>query len=199
MKRLTSLTVGGAILSLTILTCAAGDAALPGQVDFGKFSPPANGGDYVEVNLPGSLISMAARLIEKQEPDAAKVLNGLQLVKVNVIGMDDQNREELQKRIQKVRKDLEAKGWERIVVAQKDGKDVNVFLKTNGKEAVQGLALVVLDGERHAVFVNVVGDIRPEQLAMLGEKLHIDPLKHIGRSAEKEQEKEKEAEKEKSE
>jgi hypothetical protein len=29
-------------------------------------------------------------LIEKQEPDAAKVLAGLQLVHVNVIGMDDQ-------------------------------------------------------------------------------------------------------------
>jgi hypothetical protein len=189
MKRLTSLTACSAILSLAVLTCSARDGALPGQVDFGKFSPPSGGGDYVEVNLPGSLISMAARLIEKQEPDAAKILAGLQLVHVNVIGMDDQNRDELQKRIQKVRKDLEGKGWEKIVVAQKDGKDVNVFLKTNGKEAVQGLALVVIDGDRHAVFVNVVGDIRPEQLAMLGDKLHIDPLKNLGNSGPKEKEK----------
>jgi hypothetical protein len=84
---------------------------------------------------------------------------------------------------------LEGKGWEKIVVAQKDGKDVNVYLKTNGKEAVQGLALVVMDGDRHAVFVNVVGDIRPEQLAMLGDKLHIDPLKNLGNSGHKEREK----------
>jgi hypothetical protein len=27
-----------------------------------------------------------------------------------------------------------------------------------------------------------VGDIKPEQLAMLGEKLHIDPLKKLGES-----------------
>jgi hypothetical protein len=42
------------------------------------------------------------------------------------------------------------------------------------------------------VFVNVVGDIKPEQLAMLGEKFHIDPLKEIGNTTQKPENKSKE-------
>jgi hypothetical protein len=53
------------------------------------------------------------------------------------------------------------------------------------KGAVPGLTAVVMDGKEHAVFVNVVGEIKPEQLALLGDKLHIDPLKKIGQAAEK--------------
>ena len=63
--------------------------------------------------------------------------------------------------------------------AQKDGKNVRVYLKTQGKDAVQGLVVIALEENKQAVFVNVVGDIKPAQLSMLGEKLHIDPLKKL--------------------
>ena len=46
--------------------------------------------------------------------------------------------------------------------------------------------MVVIDGGKQAVFVNVVGDIKPEQLSMLGETLHIDPLKKLGLPEKKE-------------
>src|SRR5947207_116168 len=45
----------------------------------------------------------------------------------------------------------------------------------------------VTEAERQAVFVNVVGNIKPEQLALLGEKLHIDPLKKIGKATHKDE------------
>jgi hypothetical protein len=64
-------------------------------------------------------------------------------------------------------------------------QDVGVYLKTQNKDTVQGLVVVVIDGNKEAVFVNVVGDIKPEQLSMLGDKLHIDPLKKIGDKIEK--------------
>jgi hypothetical protein len=54
------------------------------------------------------------------------------------------------------------------------------------------LVAVVLDGKEHAVFANVVGDIRPEQLAMLGDKFHIDPLKRLGNCGQKPADKPKE-------
>ena len=53
------------------------------------------------------------------------------------------------------------------------------------KGAVQGLAAVVIDGKDQAVFANVVGEIKPEQLAMLGEKFHIKPLEELGIGKEK--------------
>jgi len=85
------------------------------------------------------------------------------------------------------------------VVAQQKDQDVGVYLKMTDKGAVQGLTAVVMDGKEHAVFVNVVGEIKPEQLALLGEKLHLDPLKNIGRAAEKSEQKSKDKAPEKAE
>jgi len=157
---------------------ALGESLPPGQVDFGTFSAPS-GGEFVEVNVTSSLISLATKFVEKDQPDIAKVLRGLQQIRVNVVGLDDQNRSDIEARVQGVRKDLETKGWERIVKVQEKGQDVGVYLKTQNKDTVQGLVVVVVDGGKQAVFVNVVGDIKPEQLSMLGETLHIDPLKQL--------------------
>ena len=188
MKCLMRFVPGAAVLVSGLVLNLHAETLPPGQVDFGTFAPPGGGGQFVEVNVTSSLISMAARFFEKQEPDVAQVLNGVQLVHVNVIGLNDTNRGELEKRTEKIRKELDSKGWERIVTVQQDEQKVGVYLKTLNKDTVQGLVVMVMDGKDNAVFVNVVGDIKPEKLAMLGERLHIDPLKKIGRMTEKAEE-----------
>jgi hypothetical protein len=185
MKRSMMFALGTVVLSAALAGSVHAENPPPGQVDFGTFSPPTGGGEFVEVNVTSSLISIATKFIEKSEPEVAKVLNGLQSVRVNVVGMDDDNRGELEKRVQTVRQELEKKGWERLVIARQKDQDVGVYLKTANKDTVQGLVVVVMDGNKQAVFVNVVGDIKPEQLAMIGERLHIEPLKHLGTPAEK--------------
>jgi hypothetical protein len=185
MKRFMPCIIGTAIICALANLPAHADQPLPGQVDFGGFSPPKNGGQFVEVNVPTALINFASQIISKDEPDVAKVLNGLKLVKVNVIGLDDENRPDLEKRAQKIRQDLSGNGWERVVNVQEKDQDVSVYLKMDEKGAVQGLTAVVIAGKDQAVFVNVVGDIKPEQLAMLGDKFHIKPLKELGLDTEK--------------
>lgn len=174
--------------ALAVLTAAAAlsaHAGAPGYVDFGKFSPPASGGEFVEVQINSNLISMAARLVEKNEPDVAELLRNLQLVRVNVIGLDDDNRAEMEKRVKKIRSELDGHGWERVVTAQKKDEDVGVYLKMRGQEAVEGLVVTVLEGNRQAVLINIVGDIKPEKIAVIGERLNIEPLKKIGQAIEK--------------
>jgi Na+-translocating ferredoxin:NAD+ oxidoreductase RnfG subunit len=191
MKYLKPITAG---ISAFIIIASVGlqaETLPPGQVDFGKFSPPGAGGEFVEVNLSSSLISLAARFLEKDEPEVARLLNSVQLVHVNVIGLNDENRTDIEKRAQKMRKELDSKGWERVVSAQKDDQDVGIYLKTKGKDTVQGVVVLVTEANREAVFVNIVGDIKPEQLALLGDRLHIDPLKQIGHATQKAGESEK--------
>jgi len=162
------------------IVCLSAQAESPGLVDFGKFTAPGKGGEFVEVNIRSNLLTFAAQLVEKEQPDAAKLLRSVQLVRVNVVGLTDENREELQKRIQKIRQDLEGRGWERNVNVQgKDGEDVGVYTQTSGGTALAGVAVTVVDKE-HVVLVNVVGDIKPEQIVALGEALNINPLKEIG-------------------
>ena len=171
-------------IALALITVGLGINAHAGSdsglVDFGKFTAAGKGSEFVEVLVKSNLLSLAAQLVEKAEPDAAKLLRSVQLVRVNVVGLTDENREEMQKRVQKIRSDLDSHGWERNVNVQgKDGEDVGVYTSTRGSEALAGVAVTVIDAQ-NVVLVNVVGDIRPEQIAKLGEKLNIKPLKDIG-------------------
>src|SRR5262249_41506332 len=110
MKRMTPVMIGTVAICAVLSAGVRAADLMPGEVDFGSFSPRKNGGEFVEVNVPSGLISLAARLVEKDEPDVAKLLGGLKLVRVNVIGLDSENQPELQKRAEKVRTDLSTKG-----------------------------------------------------------------------------------------
>ena len=112
--------------------------------------------------------------------EVAELLGGLKRIRVNVIGLDDDNRGEIGDRVGKLSAELDEQGWERIVTARNGKDDVNVFLKMRDQEAVEGIVVTVLQGNSEAVFINVVGDIRPEQIATLGERFDIEPLKKAG-------------------
>jgi len=185
MKQFTRHTLMLAVISALATTGICAENAPPGYIDFGKFSPPASGGEFVEVHIKSNLISMVARLAEKHEPEVAELLRGLHLVRVNVIGLDDGNRAEMEKRVKKLRSELDAQGWERIVTAQKKDEDVGVYLKTRGEEAVEGVVVTVIQGNHEAVFINIVGNIKPEKIAVIGERFNIEPLKKIGQAVEK--------------
>jgi hypothetical protein len=179
LSRFTATTTLAALLSVGAF---AAEKHAAGPIDLGNL-PSAEGAEYVEVNIRNNLIAMAARLAEKEEPDVANMLRAIQQVRVNVVGLADANRSEVQKRIKAIRAQLDGAGWERIVVAQKDKSDVAVFAKTRGDEAVEGVVVTVLDDNKQAVLVNVVGDIRPEKLAQLGERFDVEPLKKLGLEA----------------
>jgi len=185
MKHSIRYALGCAALAAVLNLGLRADPPAPGYVDFGKFTPPQAGGEFVEVHIKNNLISMVARLAQKEEPEVADLLRGLQLVRVNVIGLDDKNRAEVLERVEKVRAELETKGWERIVTAQQKEEDVRVYVKTRGEEAVEGLAVMIVEGNRHAVLVNIVGDIKPEKLATVGERLKLEPLKKAGEALRK--------------
>ena len=178
MKLIKKFMVGLLVIPVALGINAQAAPLLPGQVDFGQFTP-ADGHEFVDVNLPANLINLAAKFVEKQEPDVAKLLNGIKMVRVNVLGLTDQNRGEVEARVKAVRADLGSFGWERLVTVMNDGQDVGVYLKMDEKSIIQGLAVVVVEGKKQAVFVNIVGNIRPEQLTMLAERLHIEPLKNL--------------------
>jgi hypothetical protein len=184
MKHLTQLTCGFALAGV-LGFAAQDDKALAGYVDFGKLAAPASGGEFVEVQINSNLIGMAARLVEKSEPQVAEVIRGLKLIRVNVIGLTDENRAEIQQRVKKIRAELDDQKWERIVTAQKKDEDVGIYLKMRGEEAVEGLVVTVLTGNKEAVLVNIVGNIQPDKIALIGERFNIEPLKEIGESVPK--------------
>lgn len=172
-----SLTAAALLLASSLALRAA--EPLPGFVDFGAFAPDGAGSPFVEVNVGPSLIGLVARLAEKAEPEVTELLRGLKSVRVNVIGISDANRAELDDRLRTIRADLTTRGWERVVSVQDGKQDVGVYLKQRGDEAIEGLVVTVMGAGKEAVFVNIVGDIRPEKIAVVAEKLNIAPLKKV--------------------
>lgn len=78
-----------------------------------------------------------------------------------------------------MRKELESQGWSQVVNVreQPKGDDVQVFAKMRGEEAIEGLVVTVISGQKEVVLMNIVGDIKPEQIAALAERFNIEPLK----------------------
>ena len=185
MKTSLRCSLAAALAAAAMVTLNAQATPSLGEVDFGQFSPPGKGEEFVEVNLKSNLLGLAAQMVSKAEPDAAKLLHSVESVRVNVVSLTAENREELTQRVQRIRGDLDKLGWERIVKVQgKKGEDVGVFTKTRGGEALAGIVVTVMDSE-HVVLVNLVGDIKPDQVASLGESLKIKQLKEAGEAIKK--------------
>lgn len=152
----------------------------PGQIHFGTFTKATNG-ELVQIHLSSDMIAMATQFAGKGQPELADALNGLHSVSVNVVGLDDQNRDEVTARLKSVRGQLDAGGWQPVVKVQEKNEDVGIYLKTRGREAIEGVVITVLEGRKQAVFINVAGDIKVEKLAALGEKLNIGELKKVAK------------------
>ncbi|MDB4384662.1 DUF4252 domain-containing protein [Opitutaceae bacterium] len=97
-----------------------------------------------------------------------------------MIGLNDDNRAEATNHIESIRSELTQAGWARVVsVCEKAGDNVAVFLKQNGDESIQGVVVSVIGRKGEAVLVNIVGDVQLEQIARIGARLDIDPLKEL--------------------
>jgi hypothetical protein len=177
MKSFLRLAALSAALSLSSVAVRAVE---PGYVDFGKIKP-TDGCEFVEVNLPATLLGFASCFVDKQDAEVAGLIRSLKHVRVNVVGYNDSSLQEITTRVQSIRRDLESQGWTQMVTARQTGQaqDVVVYVKTTD-DTIQGILVTVIDpSQKQAVLVNLVGNIKPEQIAAVGRSLHIDPLAHL--------------------
>jgi hypothetical protein len=174
MKKLLLSITAGAVFCAAIVSQAADKPS--GYIDFGSFTNPKNGAQFVEVNLSSGMIGFAA-MLAKGEAEVADVLRGLESIRVNVVGITPENREEIDQKLASIRETLEKNKWEKLVSAQEKNQDVGIFMKSGAGNSIEGLVVLVQDGTKEAVFVNIAGNINPEKLAVLGERFNIAPLK----------------------
>lgn len=173
-QSIAALTVAGLLASSAL---AASPSA--GYADFGDLKPAA-GEQFVQVDINGTLLRLAAAFTKGEEPQIAELIGSLESVRVNVLGLSDENRTETTDQIQAIRADLDQQGWTRVVtVRESKGDDVAIFIKEAGETAIHGVVISVISHSGEAVLVNIVGDVPIDQLAELGEHLNIDPLRDL--------------------
>ncbi len=168
-----------AALSSTLLLGSLRAADKPVDFDFGTIGA-STVGQVVEVNLQSAVLKMVSKLAAVQDPEAADLIKNIDHVKVNVVKVDDSNRAAAQERINAVRSRLDSEGWEKIVtVREEKGDNVAVYMRLKDADTIQGIVVTVMSASGEAVIVNIGGEIRPEQVAKLGQKYNIDPLKKL--------------------
>jgi hypothetical protein len=178
-SRLRSL-AAAALLAGSVVAASATPANDPGYCDIGKLLPSSKG-DFVEVNLSAPLLKFASRLARAHEPAAADLIAGLRRIRVNVVTLDDANRAGVLAQVESARRQLESDGWSQVVnVREKDGgSNVNIHVRQQSEEQIEGLVVTVLDGKGQAVFVNIVGNISADRIGELAERLNIEPLRKL--------------------
>jgi hypothetical protein len=178
MKRII-VTIGAACMLLTLATLALGqEPSKSGGIDFGTFKPTKDG-TFVEVKISKGLINMAARITEESEPELAKVIGGLNSIRVNVLEFNDESEAQMRERVESIRQQVERLEWEPVVKVQEDDEDVAIYVKLEGEESIKGLVITVISDDE-AVLVHVDGCLRPEELAQVGERLGLPPLEEVG-------------------
>lgn len=151
----------------------------PGYFDFGDLTVFEKGDGVTEVFLESNILNMVAAITEDEEPELSKMLSGLKLVKVNVFEVSDKNETAIKNRIEKLNEKLTARKWDRIVRSRGGDEIVNVYLKTSGKSAIDGLVVTTIENGAEAVFVNIVGNIDLKKIGKLGAKFDIPSLDKI--------------------
>ena len=180
MNNLLRSSLAAATISLAFIVSAQAVEADAGAIDIGQLMPSAKG-QFVEINLSRAMLKFAARIAARQEPEAAELIRNLKSIRVNVIGLDDSNRTGTIEQIESVRRKLEAQGWTRMVTVREknDGDNVDIHVKQQGEESIDGLVVTVIDRKGEAVFVNIVGNIKADQIAQIADKFDIEPLRKV--------------------
>jgi hypothetical protein len=71
---------------------------------------------------------------------------------------------------------LSQQGWESVVTVNSDDEQVRVFMKFNGQN-VEGITVMAMESDE-AVFVNVIGDLKPDELGKVMENFDIEMGNH---------------------
>jgi len=151
----------------------------PGYVNIEALADIQSEDTLTEVNLRTPLLKLASQIIEDEEPDVAKMIGSLELVRVYVLEMNEANEERLMSNHESVEDYLEGKSWDTLVTVNSDDEQVGIhtLFSEDGSEII-GLVVNVMDGSE-AVVVNIVGKIDLEQIAALGSALDIPELSEL--------------------
>jgi Domain of unknown function (DUF4252) len=151
----------------------------PGYVDFGNFTQFENSTGVTEVTLDEELLSTIAEISPDDDPNIMEILKGLKLVKANVYNVSEENKKDLEAKINSIDSKLSGSSWKRIVRTKKENEVANVYIKQNSSKQIIGLVVTSLDGSDEAAFVNIVGTIDLKTIGKLAKKFDIPQLEGI--------------------
>ncbi len=172
-----------ALVLLAASLCAGGAARadddkaftkLPGYVNFAALDKIPEEAK-VEVNLKSPMLAMVSRLVGDEDPALRDLLANLKLVRVRVYALTPEIEKAFLTAGSETTAKLDKSGWERVIRVRERDERVDIYFKPSSKtDLIEGVLIIALDDE--AVFVNIVGEMSPEDVGRIGEHFDIDDI-----------------------
>lgn len=124
----------------------------------------------VEVNVEGALLKLVVEASRAEDPELATLLERLEGLFVRGYPAQAATEGRIRDRMRLMGTVLAEDGWQTIVSISDDGQFVRMFARM-GAEGIVGL--VVMSLEEEAVFLNIVGDVDPEQIGRIGSRFRV--------------------------
>lgn len=172
------------IFALLVLPAGLSSAqrieSLPGYFDFQELENIVGAETTLEVNFKGAILRMAAEAARIEDDTLADMLLKLRGIQVRGYTLDRNARKDLETRIGPLFREMTDGGWDRVVRVREDDEFVEMLIRDSTGERVEGLIVFVIGGgENETVFVNIVGEIDPEDIGRLGRRFRIGALEGL--------------------
>jgi hypothetical protein len=145
------------------------DTAAPGLFDFDRLTEEY-GEPQVMINLGGTLLGFISKL-DHDDPATAEALSQLEHVRVHIYSTRGRTGAAASQ-IAAATRALDSDGWERVVQVREPDDYVDIYVQARA-DVIHGLMIMAVDGDE-AVFVNVLGDIEPERLGTVFDRINVD-------------------------
>jgi hypothetical protein len=148
---------------------------LPGYVDFGDLAA-TYGEPKITINLGGSMLNFVSAMTSSENPETSEMISKLKGIRVQVFSTEKiegvTNLDSTMKQFKSVSKNLKSSGWEPIVQINEDDERVLVYMKMQSGN-MEGMTVMVVD-QQEAVFVNVIGQLNPDELGKVMDTFDVD-------------------------
>ena len=158
------------LLSLPVIAQEDELKDLPGYVDFGDLSV-TYGEPKITINLGGTMLGFVSMMSSAESPETSNLISKLKGIRVQIYSIDE-NADAAKSQFGKTKSGLKTSGWEPIVQVNEDDEQVLVYMKMD-QGNMEGMTVMVVDNEE-AVFVNVIGQLNPEELGKVMETFDVD-------------------------
>ena len=151
----------------------------PGFVDLDAVEGWFDAEPKVIVNIRGALLELVAEASRYEDPELAELLTRLKAIQVRGFNLRRSDYESVSGRSRDFARRLENLGWDTVVRVREDNELVDVFVRVHDGAISGMMVMAVSPDDDETFFVNIVGQIDPEQIGRLGRKFDIHPLNDV--------------------
>lgn len=148
-------------------------SAHPGFVDFPALGLEGADEPTLRIALHGPLLRLVARATEGDESGFSELIAKLEGIRATIFELPPARRGSYRRQANAIADRLARDGWS-TVVEMRDGNSLSFIQVRMAGERVEGLAVLFVEADGTAGFINVVGDVSPEELGRLGRTFDLD-------------------------